>query len=238
MWENIVAKVVEPPVLMSRTLTFVLATAIVMLAVLVFTLMKMAPLTRPEVFFLRYQGRRVNYVLEQPDPQDADFQQEYIEGFVRTYVIARNTLEKQTRVTIDMWNNIVKPWSSPQVYDAFRKTNLYNDVMFHRLHNISCVVDFEKITNTNNVYHVVFNRICYNQNSGRQTEQKSYKIDIEIQSYLDNQSGIVSDNLEELRNNPLGIQVTDYKVIGKNNNKGIDPLSDLEPDFYKEGTRQ
>ena len=240
MWENIVTKVVEPPVLMSKTLTFVLAASVIVLTMLFVTLMNMAPLTRPEIFFLRYQSRTVDYVLEQPNPKGKDFKPEYLEGCVRAYVIARNTLEKQKRITIDKWNTIVKSWSSPQVYSDFTKTDLYKNVMLsHRLPGIYCEIDFDKVTSSNydQVYHVVFNRICYNQNNGRQIEQKSYKIDIEIQSYLKN---IVSDNLEELRDNPLGIQITKYNVIDKNNREGIDPLSDLdlEVDFYKEGIRR
>ncbi len=223
-------KVVEPPVLMSKTLTFVLAASVVVLTMLFVTLMNMAPLTRPEVFFLRRQSRTVDYVLEQPNPREKDFKPEYLEGVVRAYVIARNALEKQMRVTVDKWNTVVKSWSSPEIYDEFIKTTVYQDVMSHRLYGIYCTIDFKKVEPTGNVYHVTFNRVCYNQNSGGQTDKKSYKIDIEVQSYSGN---IISDNLEELRNNPLGIQITRYEVIDENNNKGIDPLSDLEPDFIR-----
>lgn len=228
------AKVIEPPVLMSRTLTFVLAASVMVLAVLVFTLTKMAPLTKPEVFFLQNQSRNVNYVLEQPSPTEREFHKKYIEGFIRTYIIARNTLDVSTPTTLAMWNNIVKPWSSDAVYKKFKETNTYNDVSAYRLHNISCQVYFDQgnISSTGGVYRVPFTRICKNQNSGGQIEQKSYMIQIAIQSYLDNESDTVLNNLEELRNNPLGIQVTEYTVT---NNKGVDPLSDLEPDFYKEG---
>ncbi len=228
------AKVVEPPVLMSRTLTFVLAASAVVLAVLVFTLTKMAPLTRPEVFFLQNQSRNVNYVLEQPNPTERDFHKKYIEGFIRTYIIARNTIDPSPTTTMARWNNIVKPWSSSAVYKKFKNTDTYDDIEKYRLQNISCQVYFDQgnIVPTGSVYRVPFTRICKNQNSGGQSEPKSYMIQIAIQSYLDNKSDTVLNNLEELRYNPLGIQITEYTVT---NNKGVDPLSDLEPDFYKEG---
>lgn len=228
------SKVVEPPVLVSRTLTFVLAASIAVLAVLVFTLYQMAPLTRPEVFFLQNQSRNVNYVLDQQNPKNKDFQSEYIKGFIRTYVIARNSLESPKSVTIERWNRIVKPWSSPSVSAQFRSTDTYNEVTENRMYNMVCSVNF----NDGNIvqvkksqrYIVNFERTCFDQNSGRQIGPKSYKISIEIESYLDNNSDNPLNYLKDLRNNPLGIQVTEYKVLDA---KETDPLSDT--DFYKEG---
>ena len=45
-------KRVKPPVLVSRLMTFVLATSIVVLGALAFTLYKMFPLNSPQIFFL------------------------------------------------------------------------------------------------------------------------------------------------------------------------------------------
>lgn len=234
------ADVVKPPVLVSRTLTFVLAASIAVLATLLFSLYKMVPLTRPEVFFLMNQSR-ANYVLKQPNPKDSknpkkekQIQDEYIKGFIRTYIIARNSLEDSRFATIERWNSIVKPWSSKSVYDAFTDTDAYNDVMDNNENNIVCSVDF---SNGNVVpqfksYRVTFERTCFDKNSGRQIGPKSYKIDIEIQSYLDNDSDKMLSYLEDLRTNPLGIQITEYKVLTAT---GTDPLSDIETDFYKEG---
>lgn len=235
------SKVVEPPVLMSRTLTFVLAASIAVLATLVFSLYNMAPLTRPEVFFLMNQSRNVNYVLKHPNPKDSRdpkkeklIQQEYIKGFIRTYIIARNSLEDSRFATIDRWNSIVKPWSSESVYDAFRTTDAYNDVMDNYQSNLVCSVDFSNgnVAPQSKSYRVTFDRTCFDKNSGRQIGPKSYKIDIEIQSYLDNESDKKLSYLEDLRTNPLGIQITGYRVL---NGTGTDPLSDIETDFYKEG---
>ena len=131
-------KVIEPPVLLSRTLTFVLAASVAVLATLGFSLYKMAPLTRPEVFFLVNQSRNVNYVLKQPDPKDIPFKEEFIEGFIRTYIIARNSLESPKSITIDRWNRIVKPWSSLPVYTKFKNTNTYTEVTKNRMPGIVC----------------------------------------------------------------------------------------------------
>lgn len=234
------ADVVKPPVLVSRTLTFVLAASIAVLATLLFSLYKMAPLTRPEVFFLINQSR-ANYVLKQPNPKDSknpkkekQVQQEYIKGFIRTYIIARNSLEYERFATIDRWNSIVKPWSSPSVYDKFTDTDAYNEVMEDYKNNIVCSVDFSNgnVVPQSRSFRVTFDRTCFDKNSGRQIGPKSYKIDIEIQSYLDNESDKMLSYLEDLRTNPLGIQITEYKVLSAT---GTDPLSDIETDFYKEG---
>ncbi len=228
------SKVVKPPVLLSRALMFVLAASIAILAVLVFTLYQMTPLTRPEIFFLQNQSRNVNYVLDKQNPTDKDFQSEYIKGFIRTYIIARNTLEPQKSATIERWNRIVKPWSSPTVSAQFRSTDTYNEVTTNRVYNMVCSVNFNDgnivFNKKSQRYIVGFDRTCFDQNSGRQIGPKSYKIGIAIQSYLDNSSDKILNYLKDLRNNPLGIQVTEYKVLDA---KETDPLSDT--DFYKEG---
>lgn len=235
------ANIVKPPVLVSRTLTFVLAASIAVLATLVFSLYNMAPLTRPEVFFLMNQSRNVNYVLRNPNPKDSkdpkkekQIQQEYIKGFIRTYIIARNSLEDSRFATIDRWNSIVKPWSSKSVYDKFIATESYNEIMENYKNNIVCSVDFSNgnVVFQSRSFRVTFDRTCFDKNSGRQIGPKSYKIDIEIQSYLDNDSDKKLSYLEDLRNNPLGIQIIEYKVLSAT---GTDPLSDIETDFYKEG---
>ena len=230
------AKVIEPPVLVSRTLMFVLAASVAVLATLVFSLYNMAPLTRPEVFFLMNQSRNVNYVLKQPKLKDSDkqIQREYIKGFIRTYIIARNSLEDSRFTTIERWNSIVKPWSSESVYDAFSKTDAYKDIMYNQKSNLVCSIDFSKgnVEKQTRLWTVTFDRTCFDKNSGRQIGPKSYKIGIEIQSYLDSESDKTLSYLEDLRNNPLGIQITEYRVL---NTTGTDPLSDTETDFYKEG---
>ena len=48
---------IEPPILLSRLMTFVFAAALVVVVVLVVTLAKMFPLNRPQIFFLTTQPR-------------------------------------------------------------------------------------------------------------------------------------------------------------------------------------
>ena len=225
------AKVIEPPVLLSRTLTFILAASVAVLVVLLFTLYKMPPLTRPEVFFLRYQSRNINYVLGQPNPRNTHFKKEYIDGFIRAYIIARNSLELPKTITIENWNRIVKPWSSKSVYKTFTETDEYKDVMAGWTQGITCSVRFnntEIIEPVAKYYPVAFEKICYDENSGRQISKKSYKIKIVLESYLKEEANNVLDYLEKLRDNPLGLEITEYKIIEEK-----DSLSDTEKVFIQ-----
>jgi len=223
-----VAKIVEPPVLMSRILAFVLASSVVVLGAMVFTLIKMIPLERPEVFFLYTPTRSANVVIAPlvPDSGNKIAINRYKEGFVREYVIARNTLSTAPGITRKNWSKIVKPWSSDKVFSSLSKTSLYKEfALGDQLPNISCNVNFSSQNNdepvlrmNNDTYNVKFTWIC--KNIGGQTTQKNYKIQIRIQSDLDDKVSGTLENLEKLRNNPLGLQVVQYNVLENKN----DPL--------------
>ena len=216
-----VAKIIEPPVLMSRVLTFVLATSVVVLAVLVFSLAKMIPLERPEVFFLLTSPNADNLVIEPlvPDANDKEVISSYEEGFIRQYVIARNTLHsKNPMLTTNNWAKIVKPWSSKEVFSAFMNTALYKDYSFGDFSpTVSCSVNFvtknkqQAVLRTRNGdYTVNFAWIC--ENSGGQKTINYYMIRIKIQSELEKKLSGTLVNLKKLGENPLGIQVTEYTV--------------------------
>lgn len=216
------AKIMKPPVLMSRILTFVLAASIVVLAALVFVLAKMIPLERPEVFFLLAPTRVNNLTIEPLDTDNINNKvaiSNYEKGFIRQYVIARNELYTNTLATKSNWTKIVKPWSDKKVFSAFTKTILYKDYNFNDVPpSVSCSVNFsnakgeEAVLRTNNGEYVVsFTWIC--KNIGGQTTQKNYKIQIRIKSDLDEKSSRTLDFLEKLRDNPLGIQVVQYDVL-------------------------
>ena len=215
------AKIVEPPVLMSRILAFVLATSIVVLGALVFTLVKMMPLERPEVFFLFTPTRSANVVIEPlvPNSNNKIALNNYKEGFVREYVIARNTLSTTPGITRKNWSRIVKPWSSNEVFSKMVKTPLYKEfALGDQLPNISCNVNFSSPNNDNPVlrmnndtYNVKFTWVC--KNIGGQTTQKNYKIQIRIKSDLDKEVSGTLENLEKLRDNPLGIKVVQYDIL-------------------------
>ena len=229
------SKIVEPPVLVSKMLTFVLAGAVVVLATLGFTLIKMIPLERPEVFFL---GIRSSDIVIRPMIPDSTNERRfklYLQGFIREYIIARNTLYPGTQayVTRSNWSNVVKLWSSQEVFNAFTKTSLYRDYMFSNTSpSVSCSVNFEDTNKEraivemhNGLYQVNFIWVCKDENIGGQITSKSYKIQIRIDSELQSKMSGTLENLEKLRRNPLGVQVVEYVV---KDDKG-DPLdSDIK----------
>lgn len=215
------AKIVEPPILMSRILTFVLATSVVVVLALLVTLWKMIPLERPEVFFLYTPTRSANIIIDPlvPNASNKNALNKYKEGFVREYVIARNTLYANSGMTRKNWLRIIRPWSSTKVYSAFTKTRLYKDfALGEQIPNVSCNVNFSSPTNdepvlrmNNDTYNVKFTWVC--ENIGGQTTQKNYTIQIKIQSDLDKKISGTMENLEKLRDNPLGIQVVQYDIL-------------------------
>ena len=226
------AKIVEPPVLLSRILTFVLATSVIVLGTLVFTLFKMIPLERPEVFFLSTPTRSTNVVIEPliPDSSNEKAFDFYQRSFIREYVIARNTLSNNPSTTRANWSRVVIPWSSKEVASAFTQTRIYKDFTFgERMPNASCSVNFSSSNNDNPIarissnarsaiYNVKFTWIC--ENSGGQMPQKFYTIQIKVQSDLVDKVSETLTNIEKLRDNPLGIQVVGYRVLDNIN----DPL--------------
>ena len=226
------SKEIEPPILMSRILTFVFATSVVVLATLIIALAKMMPLERPEVFFLSNQTASVNAVIEPlvPDSSNAQAFDFYEKGFVREYIISRNTLFSNPALTLRNWTNVVKPWSSNRVYSALTHTALYGEYMSADTSPaFSCSVNFTDknkeqpvvktgYTNKYDEYTVTFAWVC--KNSGGQTTQKNYKIRIRIQSVLDKDVSNTLENLNKLRDNPLGIRVVEYTVL----DGGGDPL--------------
>mgnify|MGYP003532036444 CR=1 FL=1 len=227
------AKTIEPPILISRILAFVLSASIVVLGVLVFVLFKMIPLERPEVFFLLTPTRSTNVVIKPltPDSDNKTATDNYIRGFIREYIIARNTINPNITVLKNNWSKIVKPWSSNSVFSDFVKTNLYKEyTLGTQAPTMSCSVNFSNsakdsaiIRIEESTYNVNFTWIC--ENIGGQTTQKNYKIQIRIQSDFDEKTSGMFDNLSRLSVHPLGIQIVQYKVLyGKE-----DPLnSDIE----------
>ena len=213
------AKIIEPPILMSRILMFVLATSVVVLGALSVVLIKMIPLERPEVFFVVNPTRSVNVVIEPFKPEDNSVAiNNYEVGFIREYVIARNTLDSNMNMVKNNWKNIVKAWSDDKVYKVFTNTKMYKNYMFGmNVPTVSCYVNFDGLGNEKPIlrtnrgdYTVNFVWIC--KNIGGQTITKNYKIRIKIQSELDKGMSGTVENLNKLKANPLGVYVTEYKV--------------------------
>lgn len=218
---DFVAKIIEPPILMSRIMMLVLATSLVVLAVLGYTLVKMVPLERPEVFFLLTHTPSVNTVIEPLDIDSTNDQafEDYEQGFVREYIIMRNTLYTNANITNKNWAT-VKNWSSDKVFAALKKTKLYKEYMLNDSSlTTSCRVNFigrEPLIKTSSnpsydEYIASFAWAC--KNIGGQANEKSYKIRLRIRSVLDKKMPDMLENLKKLQNNPLGIQVFDYTVL-------------------------
>ena len=187
------AKIVEPPILLSRILIFVLATGVVVLGAMGYTLLKMIPLERPEVFFLRTPTRSANVIIEPlvPDASNKNALNNYKEGFIREYVIARNTLSTVPGTTRKNWTRITKTWSDTKVFTDFTKTRMYKEFAFgDQTPNISCAVNFSSPTSdksvlrmNNDTYNVNFTWVC--KNITGQITTKTFKIQIRIKSDLD-----------------------------------------------------
>lgn len=226
----------RPPVLVSRMLTFVLAGAIVVLATLCFTLLKMIPLERPEVFFLFTPTRSSDIIILPMAPDDMTERTLYWykRGFIYEYILARNTLYSgnQSYLTRKNWSNVVKTWSSDKVFEKFTKTAMYKDYLFNTMtKSISCEVNFENTSDKeirelrDGWYQVNFVWVCRDENIGRQTISKNYKIQLRIESEVQSKLSGTLENVEKLRQNPLGIRVVDYVI----KDGGMDPLdSDIK----------
>ena len=93
---------VEPPVLISRLMTFVFATALVVLGALGLTLWQLFPLNRPQVFFLTTQVRpdmevRLYSMPTKSNKGNIDL---YLSSFVKEYIKARNEIVKIGRAHV------------------------------------------------------------------------------------------------------------------------------------------
>lgn len=213
---------IEPPVLISRLMTFVFASSLVVLGALGVTLYKMFPLNRPQVFFLMTQLRSdVDIRLTEMPPADENLEI-YKRMFIREYIRARNEVMPNMNVMRRKWNNsddgVVRAWSSPDVYQAFTETGMWNAIMNDIPDfKFSCPVEFQTgaiAPRTDDTYAVSFTYYC--TNSDRQGTTKDYTIVLKLE--MDDGATVRwADRL----NNPLGIRVTEYTVESDNG----DPLN-------------
>lgn len=218
---------IEPPILISRLLTFVFAAALVVLAVLTITLMRMFPLNRPEVFFLttRNPSNLEVYVNELP-PNDENMDI-YKRSFIREYIKARNEVIPNAKVMERKWNasdGWVHKWSGGDVFADFTQTALWSEIMNDTPDfDFSCAVEFKdravkRYTADGDTYTVDFAWFC--TDSYGQTDKKDYTIKIKL----------VTDDTQKLKwadrlDNPLGIRVTEYTIESGDS----DPLNTLGP---------
>ena len=213
---------VEPPILLSRLLTFTFVAMLVVLCALVVTLYNMYPLNRPQVFFLTTSPKSdLQILLYEMVPNDENLNR-YKRAFIREYLKARNEIVPNANVMRTKWNNgidgVVYEWSSQDVYNEFTKTNMWNAWMSGLPDfEFSCSVEFGNNAfepYSENVYLVNFYYFC--SDSDRQMDKKEYKIRIKLD--VDDSATIKwSDRI----NNPLGIRVSEYEIESGNG----DPLN-------------
>ena len=217
---------IEPPVLLSRLLVFVFAAMVVVLGVLGVTLYNMYPLDRPQVFFLMTAPQNnLDIVVAEMVPNDGDMLENFKRSFIREYIRARNEIVPDARIMREKWSNddtgVVNAWSSPETYNEFTKTNMWNAWMSGVPDfEFSCSVEFETgaieiepRNPDNNEYAVSFKYFC--SDSNRQMAKKDYKIRVK----LDMADGTTMKWVDRL-NNPLGVRVSEYIIESGNG----DPL--------------
>ena len=209
---------VEPPVLLSRIMTFVLATALVVLVTLGMTIYNMFPLNRPQVFFLTTTVRDnqdVRLVQMQPKSENLD---RYTKAFVREYIRHRNEIFENPNAMHQKWNSAngaVRIMSTDDVYAGFADTALFNAIM-SEAPSFHCWVNFEgapMYLASVDAYQVEFKYFC--SDSTGQTAPKDYTIKLKLETE-DNAQIKWADRVD----NPLGLRVSEYEIVSGNG----DPL--------------
>ncbi len=209
---------IEPPILLSRLVVFVFAGMAVVLFALFVTLGKMFPLNRPEIFFITTKPANASSIQISELPVDGENVADYKRAFVMEYVRARNEVERNITTMRRKWGSnggIVAIWSDAKVYDAFKRTDMYNAISAdYPDFAFNCPVTFigAPMELKENTYTVTMRYYC-DSNTGP-TSKKDYKIRVGLA--IDEDANI---QWNERLNNPLGLKVVEYTVLN-----GNDPL--------------
>ncbi|MBO4672555.1 MAG: hypothetical protein J5608_02805 [Alphaproteobacteria bacterium] len=219
---------IEPPILISRLMAFVMATALVVLVVLLVTLDKMFPLNRPQVFFLTTQelNDKELTLTEIPDEFDG-----YKIQFIKEYIRYRNEIDEDLAIMQARWGNrpdgIIKSRSTDAVFGDFVLTELATIIRSDYLNEaftITCNVDFPAThsvvqnANTPDAYTVKFTYTCRDSNSDNQEYSQPYEVLVKLEST--NKTAV---KWAERMENPLGFRVSQYEVL----NGQPDPLDNV-----------
>lgn len=217
--EKIVRNRIEPPTLLSRIMSFVLAATMVVLVTLIVTAYKMFPLNRPQVFFLTTTIRddqNVRLIEMQPKSENLD---RYTKAFVREYIRHRNEIFQNPNAMHQKWNSddgAVRIMSTDRVYADFADTAMFNAIMAENP-KFNCLVNFggaPMYLASEDAYQVKFRYFC--SNSTGQTTPKDYTIKLKLDT--ENNTRIKwSDRID----NPLGLRVSEYQIVSDNG----DPLN-------------
>lgn len=232
---------IEPPILISRLMTLVMATALVVLGVLVWTLDKMFPLNRPQVFFLTTQNiRDKELTLTKMPTENLDA---YKHQFIREYVRERNEIVPDISKMREKWaysdDGVVKTRSTDAVFGKFVMTDMVNIIRqdLDEAFDISCAVEYPAgrlsvVSDVNshdaNTYIVTFTYVCNYGPLGDMEYRKPYKLRVKLESNAGN-----AVRWAERMENPLGFRISDYNVIDAAGN-----IMDLEQNDPLNWTRQ
>lgn len=224
---------ITPPTLLSRLLIFVFAAILVVFVTLIFTISKIFPLNRSQVYFLTAQPRQeIDINLSQLVTTEHDIAlKKYIPAWIREYVKVRNEISPNITNMRKKWGvsptGYVYTWSSAEEYSNFMSKKFPQYVMTNRTLRVDyeCVVNFDKSaviprTTDYRTFAVNFSHICYNTNNPEQIFEKNYQAIITIE--FDNEKAV---RWVETIENPLGIKVIDYKIESIDNlPASTDPL--------------
>ena len=203
---------IEPPILLSRLLVFVLAMSVVVLFALGITLKNMFPLNRPQVFFLTTTVRDdqdIRLVQMQPKSENLD---RFKKAFVREYIRHRNEVFTNPKAMQKKWNNengAVRTMSTDKVYADFTNTYMFTAMMGGMPDfEFTCPVVFDGAPlylPNEDMYQVKIRYFCAD-NTGR-TYPKDYTIKLRLENE-DNTQIKWADRIE----NPLGLRVSEYVI--------------------------
>lgn len=218
----------EPPILISRLMAFVVATALVVLVVLLFTLDKMFPLNRPQVFVLTTQEIGDKELTLTQIPEDMD---NYKRQFILEYVRYRNEVLPDLAIMQARWGNrpdgIIKSRSTDAVFGDFVLTELATVIRSDYLDEaftMTCGVNFPaaqsvvKNTNEPDTYTVKFTYTCRDNGLDAQEYSQQYELFVKLES-TDKTAVKWAERME----NPLGFRVSQYEVL----NGQPDPLDNV-----------
>lgn len=203
------ANSIEPPILMSRLMTFVFAASLVVVVALIVTLAKMYPLERTQVFFLTTQPRADLEIVLSDFTPDADNIEIYKQAFIKEYVKARNEIVPSANAMQRKWSasadGTVYQWSTPEVYSRFANTRMWLAYMDEVPDfEFRCPVEFTALApRSENTYAISFRYFC--TDSSGQVDEKDYTIEVKLE--MEN-----TIKWTDRLNNPLGLRVSEYNV--------------------------
>jgi type IV secretory pathway component VirB8 len=210
---------VTPPVLLSRLMTFVFASALVVVIVLIATIARMYPLNRTQIFFLTTQPRADLEIRLSSFSPNAENLEAYKLAFIKEYIKARNEIIPNAGVMRRKWSagddGAVYMWSTPAVYEEFTKTGMWTAYMNELPgFEFQCPVEFIGISprvRAENTYAANFRYFCTNSDGQSDGENSTIvvKKDFTIVLKLEFENTIKwTDRLQ----NPLGIRVSKYEI--------------------------